>query len=284
MKHKNLAISLAIFLFFIGGMVVYSSIYAPHGPASITFIDVTPTNAIYSYSSIPVVLSTNVTGGSLDKIWYNCMNGSSWIYVSNQTYTTHDYVSNFMNNFDNGTNYTFYAWANATDGTLAQSTKTFSVVRTSTHVMLVTSMGNITIELFDDMPITSGNFKNLTQFGVYNGTIFHRVATSPAIIQGGGVNSAGNSVMAMAIQDELPNKHSNLRGTVAMAKTSSPNSATSQFYINVQDNTSLDSNYTVFGNVTAGMDIVDLISKVPLVSGSEKPQNNVVITQAIVLT
>jgi peptidylprolyl isomerase len=151
---------------------------------------------------------------------------------------------------------------------------------TPTRVLLVTSMGNITVELYSDMPITASNFKNLTQFGIYDGTLFHRVATSPAVIQGGDAGPKG--IVVPTISDELPNKHSNVRGSVAMAKTSSPNSASSQFYINVNDNLSLDSNYSVFGNVTAGMDVVDVISQVP--TDNEKPKQDVTITKALILT
>jgi len=151
---------------------------------------------------------------------------------------------------------------------------------TPTRVLLVTSMGNITIELYSDMPITSSNFKNITQFGIYDGTLFHRVASSPAVIQGGDAGPKGIAVPT--ILDELPNKHSNVRGSVAMAKTSSANSASSQFYINVNDNLYLDSNYSVFGNVTAGMDVVDVISQVP--TNSEKPIQDVTITKALILT
>jgi len=185
-----------------------------------------------------------------------------------------------MTNLVNGTQYIFYAWANATDGTVGQSTNIFSIARTPTRVLLVTSMGNITIELFDDMPITFYNFKNLTQFGIYDGTLFHRVATSPAVIQGGDASPKG--IVVPTIPDELPNKHSNVRGSVAMAKTSSPNSASSQFYINVNDNLPLDSNYSVFGNVTAGMDVVDVISQVP--TDNEKPKQDVTLTKALILT
>jgi len=151
---------------------------------------------------------------------------------------------------------------------------------TPTRVLLVTSMGNITVELYSDMPITASNFKNLTQFGIYDGTLFHRVATSPAVIQGGDAGPKG--IVVPTIPDELPNKHSNVRGSVAMAKTSSPNSASSQFYINVNDNLYLDSNYSVFGNVTAGMNVVDVISQVP--TDNEKPKQDVTITKALILT
>ena len=151
---------------------------------------------------------------------------------------------------------------------------------TPTRVLLVTSMGNITVELCSDMPITASNFKNLTQFGIYDGTLFHRVATSPAVIQGGDAGPKG--IVVPTIPDELPNKHSNVRGSVAMAKTSSPNSASSQFYINVNDNLYLDSNYSVFGNVIAGTNVVDLISQVP--TDGEKPKQDVTITKALILT
>jgi peptidylprolyl isomerase len=131
-------------------------------------------------------------------------------------------------------------------------------------ILLVTSMGNITIELFDDMPITAGNFKTLTQQGIYNGTIFHRVVKN-FVIQGGDATSKGITVPP--IQDELPNKHNNVRGSVAMAKTSQPNSATSQFFINLNDTNAatLDSNYSVFGQVIAGMDVADAIGRVDII-------------------
>jgi cyclophilin family peptidyl-prolyl cis-trans isomerase len=147
-------------------------------------------------------------------------------------------------------------------------------------------MGNITIELYDDMPITTGNFKNLTRRGFYDGTIFHRVAKN-FVIQGGDLTSKGISVPS--IQDELPNKHSNVRGSVAMAKTTNPNSATSQFFINLNDTNAanLDSNYSVFGRVTAGMDVVDAISQVPINPGlSEndgKPVQDVTLTKAEII-
>ena len=123
----------------------------------------------------------------------------------------------------------------------------------NSRVLLVTSMGNITIELYGDMPITTGNFKNLVSQGLYDGTAFHRVAHS-FVIQGGEVAGAAT------IQDELPNKHQNVMWSVAMAKTSQPNSATSQFFINLKDNSAaLDSNYSVFGMVVNGTDVVAAI-------------------------
>ena len=138
-----------------------------------------------------------------------------------------------------------------------------SLLVDSNKILLMTSMGNITIRLYDDMPITTGNFKNLVRTKVYDGTIFHRVVPG-FVIQGGDATPKGITVPT--IPDELPNKHSNVRESLAMAKTSSPNSATSQFFINLNDANaaSLDSNYSVFGVVIAGMDVVDAISRVPI--------------------
>jgi peptidylprolyl isomerase len=141
------------------------------------------------------------------------------------------------------------------------------------NVTLTTSMGTIVIGLFDDMPITTGNFENLTQHGVYDGTIFHRVVHN-FVIQGG--DASGKGIVVPTIPDELPNKHSNVRGSVAMAKTSLPNSATSQFYINLVDNTDLDSNYSVFGQVVQGMDVVDSIGSVQT-DINDRPLQNVTV-------
>jgi peptidylprolyl isomerase len=146
-----------------------------------------------------------------------------------------------------------------------------------TRVLLVTSMGNMTIELYDDMPITSGNFKSLTQSGVYDGTIFHRVVHD-FVVQGG--DASVNGINVPTILDELPNKHNNVRGSVAMAKTSEANSATSQFYINLKDNSlSLDSNYSVFGRVIEGMSVVDAIGNVQT-GINDRPLQDVTLIRA----
>jgi peptidylprolyl isomerase len=150
-------------------------------------------------------------------------------------------------------------------------------------VLLATSMGNITIQLYDDMPITAGNFKNLTEHGIYDGTLFSRVSKG-FVIQGGDATPKGITVPP--IQDELPNKHSNVRGSVAMAKTRDPNSATSQFFINLADNSAtLDKNYSVFGMVIAGMDVVDSIGRVALPDSETdgKPLVDIVITRALIV-
>ena len=147
-------------------------------------------------------------------------------------------------------------------------------------VTFATSMGTIVVGLFDDMPITTGNFKNLTQLGYYDGTIFHRVVHN-FVIQGGDLS--GKGIVVPKIPDELPNKHSNTRGSIAMAKTSQPNSATSQFYINLVDNGGapayLDTNYSVFGQVVQGMDVVDSIGSLQT-DINDRPLQNVTVQTA----
>ena len=147
------------------------------------------------------------------------------------------------------------------------------------RILLDTNMGNIIIELYDDMSITSGNFRNLTKRGVYDGTIFHRVMHN-FVIQGGDAEAKGITVPT--IPDELPNRHSNTKGSVAMAKTNQPNSANSQFYINLVDNVRLDSNYSVFGTIVAGMDIVDRIGNVAT-DANDKPLQDVSIIRAEII-
>jgi cyclophilin family peptidyl-prolyl cis-trans isomerase len=153
-------------------------------------------------------------------------------------------------------------------------------------VLLQTSMGDITIQLRDDKPTTTNNFKNLVQQGVYDGTIFHRVIAD-FMIQGG----MNTSASVATIPDEIGNDNHNVIGTIAMAKTSQPNSATSQFFINVADNskityqdgTTFDGTYTVFGTVTSGMDVVNAISQVATDS-NDKPVTDVTLIKAEIIS
>jgi cyclophilin family peptidyl-prolyl cis-trans isomerase len=144
-------------------------------------------------------------------------------------------------------------------------------------VLLTTTMGDMVIQLRGDMPITTENFKNLVQQGKYDGTIFHRVIAD-FMIQGGAINSS-----ILSIPDEFGNNNHNVRGTVAMAKTDQPDSATSQFFINVVDNSNryatFDSTYSVFGDVIQGMDVADAISKVATDS-NDSPLQPVTIIKA----
>lgn len=160
-------------------------------------------------------------------------------------------------------------------------------------VLLETSMGNITIQLRDDMPITTNNFKNLVQDGTYDNTLFHRVI-SDFMIQGGDPNGNGLSDDGIpSIFDEFTDNNENNRGTLAMAKQSDsngqivPDSGSSQFFINVVDNNFLDEGYSVFGEVINGMDVADAISNVETdgdpPNGSSRPIEDVLLIKATLI-
>jgi peptidylprolyl isomerase len=152
-------------------------------------------------------------------------------------------------------------------------------------VILRTNMGDITIELYDDMPITTGNFKNLVKRGVYDNTTFHRVVAG-FVIQGGDPTGTGAGDPSIpTIPDEFGSNNRNDKYTVAMAKKpgenghAQPNSASSQFYINLADNNNLDSEYSVFGRVIDGTNVVDNIGKLPTDS-NQRPNFKVIIEKA----
>jgi peptidylprolyl isomerase len=147
-----------------------------------------------------------------------------------------------------------------------------------TKVIVKTSMGDITIELFDDMPITTNNFEDLVSRGIYDGTIFHRVIDG-FMIQGGDPTGTGYGDPSIpAIQDEFTDHNRNDRGTVAMAN-SGPNTGSSQFFINLVNNDHLNTLHPVFGRVIAGMDIVDAIGKVQT-DENDRPLTQVMIFEA----
>ena len=150
-----------------------------------------------------------------------------------------------------------------------------------TKVRLETTMGNITIRLYPDMPITAGNFEKLAKQGFYDNVIFHRVIDG-FMIQGGDPTGTGTGGPGYTIQDEFNSKHRNNRGTLAMANTGRPNSGGSQFFINTVNNNFLDGKHPVFGEVVEGMDVVDKISKVKT-DRSDRPVQNVTIKRAIVV-
>ena len=141
-----------------------------------------------------------------------------------------------------------------------------------TQVTIKTSMGDIHLELDGEKaPITVENFKTIAKSGYYDGTIFHRVING-FMVQGGGLNAdmSNKSSGTAPIQNEANNGLVNDRGTVAMARTMEPHSATGQFFINHKDNGFLNHTgenaqgwgYAVFGKVTEGMDVVDAIADV----------------------
>ncbi|MBY0458656.1 MAG: peptidyl-prolyl cis-trans isomerase [Gemmataceae bacterium] len=137
-------------------------------------------------------------------------------------------------------------------------------------VVIETSHGTIKVELFEDKaPVTVKNFLQYVEDKHYDGTVFHRVI-SDFMIQGGGFEPGMKEKKTRdPIKNESSNGLSNLKGTIAMARTNEPNSATAQFFINVKDNNFLDKakardgvGYCVFGRVIEGMDVVDKIKGV----------------------
>lgn len=159
----------------------------------------------------------------------------------------------------------------AQDNTATEAENPFT--RELPTAVIHTSMGAITIELFEDeAPISVDNFLTYARDGHFDGTLFHRVIPN-FMIQGGGFDEDFNQKPTRdPITNEADNGLKNARGTLAMARTGMPHSASSQFFINVVDNASLDHRgtqsgrtwgYAVFGRVTEGMDVVDRIRVVP---------------------
>jgi len=139
-------------------------------------------------------------------------------------------------------------------------------------ILMETSMGNITIDFFDDKaPVTCKNIRSYVNEGFFDGLIFHRVIPG-FVIQGGGFEPGMKKKQTHPpIMNEADNGEKNLRGTLSMARTQDIFSGTSQFFINLVDNASLDHRgktpsgygYAVFGKVTQGMDVVDKIAATP---------------------
>ncbi|MCB9852884.1 MAG: peptidylprolyl isomerase [Phycisphaerales bacterium] len=170
------------------------------------------------------------------------------------------------------------------DGNSASLADGFRIV-TPDLVRLTTSLGDVVVQMVDDAPITTENFLQYVEDGFYDGTIFHRVVPD-FVVQGGGF--LPGMIMQSGVRESIKNEfsagRSNVRGTVAMAKLGGdPDSATSQFFFNLADNSSnLDNQnggFTVFANVIEGLDVVDAISMVPL--NGETPVDDVLLISAV---
>lgn len=162
-----------------------------------------------------------------------------------------------------------------------------------TTIKLSTNQGDITLELdAEKAPISVANFVSYVEDGFYDGIIFHRIIPN-FMAQGGGFTSdfQQKSTKDM-IENEADNGLKNDKGTIAMARTGDPHSATGQFFINLNDNGFLNHSaktqqgwgYTVFGKVTEGMDVVDKMAAIPTGSGgmfpTDVPQEEVIIIKA----
>lgn len=177
---------------------------------------------------------------------------------------------------------------------LAMTSLTTFAKKERTTVVMETSKGNIEIQLFNDSaPITVKNFLGYVDSKFYEGTIFHRVIDN-FMIQGGGFNTKMVEKKTKApIKNEATNRISNSTGTISMARTTSIDSATSQFFININNNTFLDHRgsgsseygYAVFGKVTKGMSVVNVIKQVRKSrkgGHDDVPTENVLITKVYV--
>lgn len=147
-------------------------------------------------------------------------------------------------------------------------------------VKLSTNLGDIVIELREDMPITSGNFAELVGKGFYDGVIFHRVIDG-FMIQGGDPTGTGMGGPGYKIKDEFMPDNKNNKGTISMANAG-PNTGGSQFFINLVNNNYLNKAHPAFGKVIEGMDVVEKIGKVKT-NYNDKPLENVVIEKATLL-
>ncbi|MDD5462770.1 MAG: peptidylprolyl isomerase [Methylococcales bacterium] len=166
---------------------------------------------------------------------------------------------------------------------------------TQTKVKLTTSLGEVIIQLdTEKAPVSSANFLAYVNEGFYNGTIFHRIIPD-FMAQGGGFDTGFNQKAVHApIKNEANNGLTNRRGTLAMARTNDPNSATAQFFINYKDNSFLNHTsqtssgwgYAVFGEVIEGMDVVDAMAKQPTGNRGghqDVPKTDIVIEKAEVI-
>ncbi len=151
---------------------------------------------------------------------------------------------------------------------------------TCTGVVISTTKGDITISLMNtDAPMTVANFCTLAKKGFYDGVIFHRVIAG-FMIQGGDPTGTGTGGPGYQFADEIHTNNHNVVGTIAMANAG-PGTNGSQFFINVSDNNFLDTKHTVFGTVTAGMDVVNTIATTPT-DGADRPTEEVRIERIVV--
>lgn len=151
-----------------------------------------------------------------------------------------------------------------------------------TRVKLETTQGEIILNLYSDMPITSGNFEKLVKEGFYDGVIFHRVIDG-FMIQGGDPTGTGMGGPGYKIPDEFTHSggNKNNRGTISMANAG-PNTGGSQFFINLVDNNFLDTKHPAFGKVIEGMDVVDKIAKVQT-NAEDRPIEEIKIIKATII-
>lgn len=160
----------------------------------------------------------------------------------------------------------------------------------NSKVKFITNLGEIMLEVFeDDVPVTAANFLDYVRSGFFDGTICHRVIPG-FVVQGGGfVPGMDQKKTRAPIVNEAAKGPKNKRGTLSMARTMAPDSATCQFFINLVDNTSLDyrgpgpgAGYCVFAKVTEGMEVVDAMAAVK--TGHRPPHSDVPVSDIVIIS
>lgn len=220
------------------------------------------------------IFGSNNTGSFVNDTWLpfsTFLNSTS--AVCRVTKTLNDTIWNTVQ---------WMVWSNDTENHWS-STGNLYVFLDTNRILLKTSMGDIKIQLYSDMPITTGNFKKLVRNKTYDATIFHRVIKG-FVVQGGDPTGTGQGDPSIpAIPDEFTDHNRNDQWTVAMANAG-PNTGSSQFFINLVDNNNrtpdFDAKYPVFGQVVSGTDVAAAIGNVQTDS-NDRPIQPVVLLQAL---
>jgi cyclophilin family peptidyl-prolyl cis-trans isomerase len=266
------------------GWYVYSAATTPRPdftiavPTGVTIRVGTPTNSIITITSVnqfsgTVLLTAKGSTGLTATISPASVTGSGTATLTTSAAANGSYT----------------VTVNATSGGLVHTVT--PRVATPVYARLITSDGTIDVELYPaQAPKTVANFVGLAQSGFYTNLTWHRVVKGFVIQTGdptsknaGGDNSTwGQHGSSQTVPLEIDSSLQNLAGTLGMARSTDPNSGSSQFYINLADNHSLDGNYTVFGKVIVGMNVALTIGNVPVYSRSSQPINPVFLTSVTV--
>jgi cyclophilin family peptidyl-prolyl cis-trans isomerase len=266
------------------GWYVYASVTAPRpdftiaAPVGVTILARTPTTSIITVTAVNqfngiVLLTAKASTGLNATINPASLTGSGTAKLITSAATNGSYTVTIT----------------ATSGNLIHSVT--PRVATPVFATLLTSYGTIEVELYQaQAPKTVANFVSLVQSGFYNNLTWHRVVKG-FVIQtgdptsrnaGGNNNTWGQTGSSPTVPLEIDSSLRNLAGYLGMARSSDPNSGSSQFYINLADNPSLDGNYTVFGKVTAGMNVAFAIGNVPVYPQSSQPIKPVFLTNVTI--
>jgi cyclophilin family peptidyl-prolyl cis-trans isomerase len=266
------------------GWYVYSATTTPRpdftlvAPTGVTIRVGSPTNSIITITAVnqfsgTVLLTAKGSAGLSATISPASVTGSGTVSLTTSAAANGSYT----------------VTVNATSGSLIHSVT--PRVATPVYAALLTPDGTIQVELYPaQAPKTVANFVSLAQSGFYNNLTWHRVVKG-FVIQtgdptsknaGGNNNTWGQHGSSQTVPLEIDSSLRNLAGYLGMARSSDPNSGSSQFYINLADNPSLDGNYTVFGKVTVGMSVALTIGNVPVYPQSSQPINPVFLTNVTI--